>query len=162
MFVIILNVLSPVVLFLREVNLDQNIVLTGADELKIFKSLRVYLCLVESVYCLERWNALLWKSSDPPRPAERAIKYWGERKNVNISGMTRWETKSICFNDIIFNFCIFFVSYCINNYLKIHSHSLQSLCQSYSAQKFCSFNWPDISTFENLCILRSLAITTTH
>lgn len=59
MFVIILNVLSPVVLFLSEVNLDQNIVLTGADELKIFKSLRVYLCLVESVYCLERWNALL-------------------------------------------------------------------------------------------------------
>ena len=54
MFVIILNVLSPVVLFLREVNLDQNIVLTGADELKIFKSLRVYLCLVESVYCLEK------------------------------------------------------------------------------------------------------------
>ena len=45
MFVIILNALSPVVLFLREVNLDQNIVLTGADELKIFKSLRVYLCL---------------------------------------------------------------------------------------------------------------------
>lgn len=58
MFVIILNVLCPIVLFLREANLDQNIVLTGADELKIFKSLRVYLCLVECVYCLERWNAL--------------------------------------------------------------------------------------------------------
>ena len=47
MFVIILDVLCPYVLFLREVNLDQDIVLTGADELKIFKSLRVYLCLVE-------------------------------------------------------------------------------------------------------------------
>ena len=58
MFVIIPNVLCPDVLFWREANLDQNIVLTGADELKIFKSLRVYLCSVECVYCLERWNAL--------------------------------------------------------------------------------------------------------
>ena len=67
--------------------------------------------------------------------------------------MTRWETKSICFNDIIYDFLgldkykqLFEIK------LRIHSHSLQSLCQSYSAQKFCSFNWPDISTFENLCI----------
>ena len=54
-----LECVVPRCFVLEEVNLDQNIVLTGADELKIFKSLRVYLCLVESVYCLERWNALL-------------------------------------------------------------------------------------------------------
>lgn len=43
---------------------------------------------------------------------------WRE-KNLNISKMTRWETKSICFNDIIYNFVALDIN--INNYLKIEN-----------------------------------------